>query len=546
VTDKPNFPRLIDRLGRRVGLDRRPLLDRLLGSRDEAWRVLFEEATDGIALADANGLVVTANPVLRRLANLARLDPGILLQDLVAPESRAGLRAAFDAAIVDGQTREGAVIRFATEPDETIATVAISPLREADERVAGATVRFIDITRQKRIEAQLAQNQKMQAVGQLAGGIAHDFNNLLQAIIGAVDLISAHAEPALQDDLHQVRRSAERGAALVRQLLAFGRKQTLQPRVLALNDAIEDLSSLLSRLLGERIRLVLELERPGRLIKVDPTQFDQVIMNLAVNARDAMQDGGTLTIRAGHVALFRPLRLAAQQETVPPGRYAMVEVTDTGRGIPASMLGRIFEPFFTTRRESGGTGLGLSTVYGIVRQTGGFVTVDSTEGEGTTFRIFLPRYDGPERPAPLVPPGPTRVAPLPPPPSQDAVAEPKRRLLFVEDEDAVRDLSTRALTAAGWTVLPARSGEHALELLAEAADPPDALVSDVVMPGIDGPALVRAVRERYPAIPVILMSGYAETVAGETLASERLHFLAKPFSMRDLVAKLRQVTAAPT
>jgi two-component system cell cycle sensor histidine kinase/response regulator CckA len=419
--------------------------------------------------------------------------------------------------------------------------------------VGGAVVRFIDITRHRALETQLAQTQKMQAVGQLAGGIAHDFNNLLTAIIAATDMsLERHGvDEATRADLVHVRRSAERGAALVRQLLAFGRKQTLQPRVIALNAAIEDVASLLRRLLGQRIAIGLDLDSPGSLVRVDPVQFDQVIVNLALNARDAMLRGGSLTIRTGAVTLYRPL--VRGQEVIPPGRYAMVEVADTGSGIAPEHLGRLFEPFFTTKRDIGGTGLGLAMVYGIVRQTDGFIAVESTLGEGTTFRIYIPRHEGatapdpPDEPAMARAAAPSRPAPAAPvetqappvAPSGAPAAVPSRgTLLLVEDEEPVRRLTARGLSLSGWTVLTAECGESALAVLAAQPEPPAVLVSDVSMPGMDGPALVRAVRAMLPDLPVILVSGYADTDPLTDLPGAPVQFVPKPFSIKDLAARL--------
>jgi two-component system cell cycle sensor histidine kinase/response regulator CckA len=537
-----------------------------------AWRRVFEEAAYGIAVVDGEGMIVAANAALASLAGVApaSLAPGAALSDLLHPQDRRLLEAELGRLSAMPGGRTGLEVRLggatgqaeAEEGAQTVAMVSLSPLVEEDATIGGAVVRFIDITRHRAIETQLAQTQKMQAVGQLAGGIAHDFNNLLTAIIAATDmsLERAGADEATRADLVHVRRSAERGAALVRQLLAFGRKQTLQPRVIALNAAIEDVASLLRRLLGQRIAITLDLDRPGSLVRVDPVQFDQVIVNLALNARDAMPRGGRLTIRTGAVTLYRPL--VRGQEVIPPGRYAMVEVSDTGSGIASEHLGRLFEPFFTTKRDSGGTGLGLAMVYGIVRQTDGFIAVESTLGEGTTFRIYIPRHEGATLPDPpedsvaarLAASAPRLAAggaPCAPAPivatavqqgrdDQDLEqhAQPRGTILLVEDEEPVRRLTARGLSLSGWAVLTADNGEAALAVLAEQAEPPVALVSDVSMPGMDGPALVRAVRAMLPDLPVILVSGYADTDPLTDLPGAPVQFLPKPFSIKDLAARL--------
>jgi len=333
-----------------------------------------------------------------------------------------------------------------------------------------------------------------------------------------------------------VRASARRGAALVAQLLAFGRRQTLMPRVLALNDAIANAAALLGRVLGEGIVLKLELEEPGRMVRVDPTQFDQVLVNLAVNARDAMAGQGTLTIASGHRLLLRAETIGA--ELVPPGRYATVEVRDTGAGIPPDVLPHILEPFFTTRRERGGTGLGLSTVHGIVRQSGGYLAVESQLGVGTCMRILLPRHEAA---------APWEHAPAaPPPPRTDAPASPMQgEILLVEDEAPVRRLAERILTRRGWKVFAAACAQDALDIV-EGAETLHlvCVVSDVVMPGMDGPALVRALRETLPSLPAVLVSGYADAPLRAQLASEHVRFLSKPFAMEELASAVAAAVAA--
>jgi two-component system cell cycle sensor histidine kinase/response regulator CckA len=401
------------------------------------------------------------------------------------------------------------------------------PVRVSLAPLAGGLglLSVIDRSREQSLQDQLLQAQRMQAVGQLAGGIAHDFNNLLTAILGAVDDLAVQpgVAPVGTADLAQIRESATRGADLVRQLMAFGRQQTLQPRVIAINEAIRRATALLQRLLPDDIELVLALEEPGRNVRIDPTQFDQILINLAVNAGHAMPGGGVLTITSGHAILLRPTDVGA--ETIPPGRYVTIEVRDTGIGIDAASLPHIFEPFFTTRRAEGGTGLGLSTVHGIVRQSGGYLTVQSALTHGTCFRIFLPRDESAvqEVAMPMVLPvsGLARTGPV----------------LLVEDESAVRRLAERALIRAGWTVVAASSGQEAM---LRAPRDLACVVSDVVMPGMDGPSLVRALRRDQPGLPAILMSGYADAAQREAMAESDIRFLAKPFAMLDLVEAVGQ------
>jgi two-component system cell cycle sensor histidine kinase/response regulator CckA len=398
-------------------------------------------------------------------------------------------------------------------------------------------------------------------------GIAHDFNNLLTAILGAADAILGRTETPAETvaDAQQICRGVERGAALVRQLLAFSRQQTLQPRIVAVNAAIEDAARLLHRLLGAKITLTLELEQPGRRVMVDPGQLDQVLLNLAVNARDAMADGGTLTLGSGHATLYRSR--VAGPEIIPPGRYVTITVADSGAGIGEADMPHIFEPFFTTKRApgtsgpsgnsqggagqggagqggtgqggtgQGGTGLGLPTVLGIVRQSGGFLEVASEVGVGTTMVVYLPRHAAAEAdtvpsrpPVPAAPGGGGRVA------------------LVVEDEAAVRLVMARALTRAGWRVLAAETAESALEMLHGSAESPESqpsvVISDVVMPGMDGPALVRAVRRICPGIPAVVVSGYAEPVLRQDLASSDIAFLAKPYATAELLDLVARLTGA--
>ena len=517
-------------------------MPRLLDPGDTIAALLLNDAFGPALVIDVQGQVLRANTALAQMmqGNAAPFlgGPADLLFQLQA-------RAAASEEITTllrgrgGDGRSFTSVLFGGEAGQEIRVTGLL-VRDANQKIGGAVLRFTDITPQRQLEAQLAHSQKLQATGQLAGGIAHDFNNLLTAILGAADgILAAVPTGEVGEDAQQIRASALRGAALVRQLLAFGRQQTLQPQTLAVNAVIEDVSGLLRRLLGGQVRLSLALEQPGRLVRADPTQLDQVLINLAVNARDAMPQGGELTLRSGHITVYRPLTHGA--ETIPPGRYVMIEVQDSGEGIAPEVLPRIFDPFFTTKRECGGSGLGLSTVHGIIRQSDGFLAVQSEVGRGTSVRIYLPRWDGVDAVAiPKLPPAEARP---PPPPSDDR----RPVVLLVDDEDAVRRLAERALSRAGCEVLSADSGESALELLCErASDLPGiaALVSDMVMPGMDGAALVQAVRAQvgWPGLPVILVSGYAESPLRCGVEAGDVVFLAKPYSLADLVAAVRRAS----
>ena len=365
----------------------------------------------------------------------------------------------------------------------------------------------------------------MQVVGQLAGGVAHDFNNILTAIIGHCDLMLMRHTPGDSDydDIQQIKSNSNRAAGLTRQLLAFSRQQTLRPQVLQLPDVVSEVSHLLKRLLGETVELVVKHGRNLGSVRADPGQLEQVIINLAVNARDAIasKGAGTLTIQTYAVKANQVAELGS--DILPIADYSALSVTDTGCGIPPSVLGKIFEPFFTTKEVGKGTGLGLSTVYGIVKQSGGFIFADSKVGEGTCFVIYLPvhREDASAAKA-------------------KDTAKPKENelwgsgtVLLVEDEPMVRSVAERALTRHGYKVITADNGEDALEVLGRGEEI-DLLISDVVMPGMDGPTMVAEARESRPDLKVLFMSGYAEEQLRESLNVENVSFLPKPFSVQDL------------
>jgi signal transduction histidine kinase len=409
---------------------------------------------------------------------------------------------------------------------------ALRPLVQALEGSAERGARSAGPAHGGRLEAQLAQTLRLKAVGQLAGGIAHDFNNLLTVMIGFCDLLLLRHRPGDPSfpDIMQIRQNANRAANLVRQLLAYSRRQTLQPRVVALSEVLAELAHLLRRLIGHNIDLRMEHGRDLHPVLVDPGQLEQVIVNLAVNARDAMPDGGALTIRTGNLKLDRPL--PATGETIPPGVYVQIEVIDTGTGIPPDIIDRIFEPFFSTKRVGAGTGLGLATVYGIVKQSGGYLALDSIVGKGSDFRIYLPRH--PERAtSPVRREGEEETRDL----------TGTGTILLVEDEEAVRLFSARALRNKGYKVIEARSGRAALDVMSQTSDPIDLVITDVVMPEIDGPALVAGFRATRPGLKVIFISGYAEAALRMPDNDASLHFLAKPFSLKQLAGKVKDVLA---
>jgi signal transduction histidine kinase/ActR/RegA family two-component response regulator len=383
-----------------------------------------------------------------------------------------------------------------------------------------------DVTEQRRLESQLAQAQRLEAVGQLAGGIAHDFNNLLTAIRGYAQLAAeslAEGEQA-RDDIEQVIRAADRAADLTRQLLAFSRRQVLQPQVVDPAEIVASISPMLRRLLGEHIELTTRAQIAAGSIRVDPSQFEQVIVNLALNARDAMPEGGRLTIETSNVEL--DAAYAANHADTNAGSYVALVVSDTGTGMDAATKVRIFDPFFTTK-ESGGTGMGLATVYGIVRQSGGSIYVYSEPGHGTSFKLYLPRVD---------------VEPAIEP-SGSATATPTGAevILLVEDEEPVRAFAARILSGLGYTLLEASNGEEGLEVAAAHDGPIDLLLTDVTMPGMQGPQLAAAMRKVRPEIRVMYISGFTETLVGRPGSDgDGSTFLSKPFAGASLARAVRE------
>ena len=503
------------------------------------FRSLFDDAPVGIAFVGADGVLTECNSAFARIADADQDPAGRPVDELVVADDRAAVQRRL-AQVLEGEATDDVLdVRLAASEDAA-AALYMTPLVSAAGQPEGVILHLFDTTQHRRLEAQFAQSQKLQAVGQLAGGIAHDFNNLLTVMIGFCDLILQRHRPGEQTfaDIMQIKQNANRAANLVRQLLAFSRQQTLQPKVINITDVLAELSNLLRRLIGVNITLDMIHGRDLGLVRVDQVQLEQVIINLAVNARDAMKDdGGTLTITTANAEVTKPVRRGA--DVMPPGHYVSIAVADTGTGIPKENLERIFEPFFSTKAVGSGTGLGLSTVYGIVTQTGGFVQVDSEQGKGTVFTIYLPVHQPTEeeREEEAVAAEPGAGAPV-----KDLSGV--GTVLLVEDEDPVRMFGARALRNKGYNVLEAKNGDSALEVLDDAEDPIDLLISDVVMPELDGPGLVREVRSRFPDMKVIFISGYAEDDFREAIERESdIHFLPKPFSLEQLAGKVKDVLA---
>jgi two-component system cell cycle sensor histidine kinase/response regulator CckA len=482
----------------------------------------------GLALVDRDGRFLTMNQAFRQAAGLKGSAVPVYPGDLVVKEDKAAVADAVRRNARGPAMSGDLAVRLAHQATEPVA-LTIAGLRGLGD--AAVLLLLKDNSEEAKLKRQVAQATKMQVVGQLAGGVAHDFNNILTAIIGHCDLMLMRHTPGDSDydDIQQIKSNSNRAAGLTRQLLAFSRQQTLRPQVLQLPDVVSEVSHLLKRLLGETVELVVKHGRNLGPIRADPGQLEQVIINLAVNARDAMagKGGGTLTIQTYSVKSDQVAELGS--DILPIADYSALSVTDTGSGIAPSVLSKIFEPFFTTKEVGKGTGLGLSTVYGIVKQSGGFIFADSTVGQGTRFVIYLPVHH------------------------EDAAATKPRKLgkakkdelwgtgtvLLVEDEPMVRTVAERALTRHGYTVITADNGEDALAVLAK-GEPIALLISDVVMPGMDGPTMVREARKSRPDLKILFMSGYAEEQLRKSIDIENVNFLPKPFSVTELAEAARR------
>jgi two-component system cell cycle sensor histidine kinase/response regulator CckA len=499
-----------------------------LAASEDRFERFFEEAPLGIALIDGSHIIKDCNGTLATMLGLPvdgvegkSLDifinndtPDAILQTLAHMEQ--------------GQPLPPIELQLKGAREPVSVQLHARKFSDGSETV----LHFIDLSKQKALEAQFVQSQKMQAIGQLAGGVAHDFNNLLTAMIGFCDLLLLRHKPGDPSfaDINQIKQNANRAANLVRQLLAFSRQQTLRPKVQDITDIIVELSHLIRRLIGATIELNVVHGDDLGYVRVDEGQMEQVLINLAVNARDAMPDGGKLTIETRAITTDKPIQRGA--ETMPPGDYVTISVGDTGTGMPPDVMARIFEPFFTTKPIGQGTGLGLSTVYGIMRQTGGFLHVDSALFKGTTFTLYLPRVAALEH-------APAAVTPTESKP-QDLTGN--ARILLVEDEDAVRSFSTRALTNKGYKIVGAASGEEALKIFIEqnSDEKIDLLVTDVVMPNMDGPTLARQIRDKNPTMKIIFMSGYTEERLKDVMGPG-IFFLPKPFTLKQLAEKVKEV-----
>lgn len=501
------------------------MLDEEMGPADRGTAQTYVETLlsllpFGLALVDRDGRFLYMNKAFVRAAGVGDGRMPRYPGDIVVGEDKGPLADMIRRHSSGQQVGGDLSIRLASQGDEPVSmrVVGVRGLGEA-----AVLLSLKDSSEESRLKRQVAQQSKMQAVGQLAGGVAHDFNNILTAVLASCDLMLMRHTPGDSDydDIQHIRSNANRAASLTRQLLAFSRQQTLRPQILQLPDVISEVSHLLKRLMGDTVQLSVHHGRGLGAVRADPVQLEQVILNLAVNARDAMPGGGTLTIETYPVSAAEARAMGS--EIMPPADYSALKVSDTGGGIPAEVLPKIFEPFFTTKDVGKGTGLGLSTVYGIVKQSAGFIFADSKPGQGASFTVYLPvhRADGD---APVV---------TAPPPKAKKSQWGTGTVLLVEDEDMVRAVAERALVRAGYTVVTAAQGEEGLERF-EQMDQVDLVISDVMMPVMDGPTMARALRAKRPMLPVLFMSGYAEEQLRQSINIDDVAFLPKPFSVAQL------------
>ena len=495
---------------------------------------VFLAAPMAMAIVDRNGRIKRSNTAFAKL-----MPEALRAADPAQRRIRGGIsdadHPALDAAIAAAAGSKTDIPPVDVQlSGNRSARLLFSASDEADG--PGATIYALDTTELRTLKENFAQSQKMQAIGQLAGGVAHDFNNVLTAIIGYSDLLLANhrpTDPSFQD-IMQIKQNANRAAGLVRQLLAFSRRQTLRPEVLQLGDVLSELQLMMRRLVGEKVSLELRHGRDLWLVKADINQFEQVVINLVVNARDAMPNGGKIELRTANLASTDTAKL--NEKSLPAADYVMIEVADTGTGIPDDVREKIFEPFFTTKEVGKGTGLGLAMVYGIVKQTGGYVFCNSTVGVGTIFRILLPRHVPTQ--------GEDEARNKEPIKKAAADLTGHGTILLVEDEEAVRAFGARALSARGYTVLEAANGAEALEV-ADKNSKIDLIVSDVVMPEMDGPTMFGELRKRGVRAKVIFVSGYAEDAFAKNLPEgEDFGFLAKPFTLKQLIEAVKGAAPA--
>ncbi|MFN2566708.1 MAG: PAS domain S-box protein [Gemmatimonadaceae bacterium] len=493
---------------------------------------IVETISDAVIVMDVDGHVTDWNPAAERIFGYAKAEMlGRPLRTLNAPEIADELDRQVRAAFVTEGRWVGEIPFVRKDGARGVADVIVAVQHDPQGRPSSIISVSRDVTERRRLEAQLQQSQKMEAVGRLAGGIAHDFNNMLTAVKAYTEFLLEDLDPAdaRRTDVQEIAKAADRAASLTRQLLAFSRKQVLQPRPLDLNGVVAGMEKMLSRLIGEDLHIVTRLDPELKLVEADPSQIEQVIMNLVVNARDAMPDGGVLTIETRNVTLEQ----VDPAWGIEPGAHAVLTISDTGVGMDADTRANAFEPFFTTKPVGQGTGLGLSTVYGIVKQSGGHVVVYSEPGFGSTFKVYLPQLET----QPVDPVLGPAISRLP---------RGSETIVLVDDDEGVRAVARRILQRAGYSVLSAPDGVEAMRMIVESGGEVHLLVTDVVMPGLGGRDLVMHVRETYPDLRVLFVSGYTEEgVRRHGVLDADSAFLEKPFTAERLAQKVREVLDTP-
>ncbi|MBI4566540.1 MAG: response regulator [Planctomycetes bacterium] len=512
---------------------RRKKAEEAVRERESRLRRIVDSNIAGIFFWDLNGKVVEANDAFLKMTGYTPEDLRAGRLDWKAMTPPEYLER--DARAVEELKTKGAVTPYEKEylrKDGSPFPVLLG--FAAFEGGMDRGVGFVlDLSQRKNLEDQLRQAQRMEVVGRLAGGVAHDFNNLLTPILGLSDLILGQIKPddPVRSDIEEIKKAGQRAARLTRQLLAFSRKQVLQPRVVDLNESVQEMQMLLGRLIGEDVTLSLQLSPEGGRVKVDPGQMEQVIMNLAINARDAMPQGGKLTIETRRV--FLDEEYAGRHVGVVPGYHVVLIVSDTGTGMDKETMGHLFEPFFTTKPQGKGTGLGLATVYGIIKQSGGHIWAYSEPKRGSTFKVYLP--EARDEKASRVVSTETR-----------SYSKASETILLLEDDDALRGFACRVLRMRGFTVLEAGSGEDAIKISITHPGPIDLLLTDIVMPEMNGPEVARQIRKVRKGIRVLYMSGYSENaIVHQGVLEPGTSLLEKPFSLQALARKVREVLDAP-
>jgi PAS domain S-box-containing protein len=515
-------------------VDERPLLphDRAVervADNERRLRALLTFATEAFAIVDEVGVVRFISPTSESVFGYAPNDlVGNWVLPHVHPEDRDRVRAAVREVVTSPRAQVVTVeYRFnhRTAGWRTVSSTVRNLLEHTDVR--GVLVVTRDVTEWRELQGRLHMAQKVEAVGRLAGGVAHDFNNLLTVVTGNAQLLLQDARLAddVREQLREIEEAANRAATVTQQLLAFSRQQVLQPTVLRVGDVLDGLGNLLTRLLGEAIMLHVDADPECSSVRADRGQLEQVLLNLAVNARDAMPDGGSLRVEARDIDVGEAF--AAAHPPMTAGRWVLLRVVDSGMGMDEATRRRVFEPFFTTKEQGKGSGLGLSTVYGIVKQSGGFIWVQSARGVGTAFSIYLP-------------PAPDTVSTGTPGERQPLRPGGDRTILVVEDEEMVRRMAERTLRRAGYQVRVAANGQEAIRICRESTDPIDLLLTDVVMPGMNGRELARLLRQERPDLLVLLMSGYTHLQLQLEREAGEISFLQKPFTVDQLLARVRE------